>query len=150
MALFDVEPFTWLIDGVLAGGPHPERHDAHGRAVLHGTFDAVLSVFEEPLHHRVLDPWGARYLWLATDNGEAPDLVKACAFIDQTRKAGGATLVHCYAGIGRTGTVLAAYLLHIGESDDAAGARDRVRRDYHPDAIETTAQMAALEAFVKR
>jgi len=119
-------------------------------AVLHSEFDAVLSVFEEPLGRRTLDPWSPRYLWLRTRDGEPPDLPAACAFIDKAREAGQATLVHCWAGIGRTGSVLAAYLVHSGEEVDPAAARERVRREYHPDAVESRAQMDALSAFAKR
>ena len=143
-------PYQWLLPGVLAGGPHPERQGRLGQAALHSAFDAVLSVFEEPLGRTTLEPWRPRYLWLKTFDGDVPQLAAACAFIDQAQERGVATLVHCWAGIGRTGTVLAAYLLHTGVSEDASAARDRVRREYHPLAVESHAQYEGLLAFARR
>jgi atypical dual specificity phosphatase len=143
-------PYQWLLPGVLAGGPHPERQGRLGQAALHSAFDAVLSVFEEPLGRATLEPWRPRYRWLKTLDGEVPQLAVACAFIDEAREHGVATLVHCWAGIGRTGTVLAAYLLHSGACEDPLAARDRVRQEYHPLAVESRAQLEGLLAFAQR
>lgn len=147
----EAPPFRWLIHGVVAGGPHPERHSRLEMAVLHSTFDAVLTLFEERLGPRLLEPWGPRLLrWLKTREGEAPNLVEACAFLRQARDAGVATLVHCWEGLGRTGTVLGAWLIDSGEATGADEACRLVRERYHPRAIETPAQMAGLEAFAKK
>jgi atypical dual specificity phosphatase len=55
--------------------------------------------------------------------------------------------VHCAAGLGRTGTLVACYLVSTGL--DAAGAIARVR-DARPGSVETAAQEAAVEAFARR
>ena len=143
-------PFRWLVPDVIAGGPHPDRADHLELADLHGTFDAVLTVFETPVDKRLLEPWGPSYLWLRTFDGEPPDLARSIAFIDEAHARGVATFVHCWAGIGRTGTVLAAWLIHSGACVTAVEARDRVRRDYHEAAMETPQQLAGLERWVKK
>jgi atypical dual specificity phosphatase len=55
--------------------------------------------------------------------------------------------VHCGAGLGRTGVVLAAYFVVRGLS--ASNAIGRVRR-LRPGSIETDEQAAAVELFARR
>jgi atypical dual specificity phosphatase len=55
--------------------------------------------------------------------------------------------VHCGAGLGRTGVVLAAYFVTRGLS--AANAIARIRR-LRPGSIETDEQAAAVELYARR
>jgi atypical dual specificity phosphatase len=144
-------PFAWLIPRVLCGGPHPLA--SGGLRGLAPTLraegiGAILSVYELPLDEDEIGAYGLRYLWQRTsDWAPPPDLAAACAFIDEARQAGMGTLVHCLAGVGRTGTVLGAYLLHTGMCGSAAEARHRVRTEYDERAIESREQFSALEDF---
>jgi protein-tyrosine phosphatase len=54
--------------------------------------------------------------------------------------------VHCGGGLGRTGTLLACYLVDRGLNDDEAIARVRATRT---GSIETRGQVAAIEAFAR-
>jgi atypical dual specificity phosphatase len=55
--------------------------------------------------------------------------------------------VHCRAGLGRTGTLLACYLVYTGLSPEEAINRVREAR---PGSIETRSQVAAVWAYAER
>jgi atypical dual specificity phosphatase len=148
-----VPPFGWLLPGILAGGPHPHR--AGGVAALlpalrTAGIGGILSVFEAPLDTAEMHRLGLSYHFQVTPNfSSPPDLAAACTFIDATRAAGAATLVHCWMGWGRTGTVLAAYLLHSGAHRTAADAIAAVRAIYDDNAVESPEQETAVELFAR-
>jgi len=67
-------------------------------------------------------------------------------FIDQQTAEKRPVVVSCYAGIGRTGTVLACYLVHRGQ--DPVDAINRVR-ELRPGSIQTPAQEAAVYGYAE-
>jgi atypical dual specificity phosphatase len=83
-------------------------------------------------------------------NGEAPSMEQMksiVTFIDGCRARQLPIAVFCEAGLGRTGTVIAAYLIEKGMS-----AREAISfvRSKEPSAIETVAQIKFLEEFSQR
>ena len=68
------------------------------------------------------------------------------AFIDEQTGAGRPVAVSCYAGIGRTGTVLACCLVSRGASP--ADAVAEVRR-LRPGSIQTPEQEAAVYEYAR-
>lgn len=62
--------------------------------------------------------------------------------------AGEAAAVHCGGGLGRTGTLLACYLV----SSEGLGAGEAIRRvrALRPGSVETPAQAAAVDAWTRR
>jgi atypical dual specificity phosphatase len=95
--------------------------------------DASLLVFHEPLED--MEP----------PTQEQLDRCVSAIVRAHERKMGVA--VHCGAGLGRTGVVLAAYFVARGLS--AANAIARIRR-LRPGSIETDEQAAAVELFARR
>eukprot|EP00300_Choanocystis_sp_HF-7_P031417 c40756_g1_i1.p1 GENE.c40756_g1_i1~~c40756_g1_i1.p1 ORF type:complete len:166 (+),score=37.07 c40756_g1_i1:32-499(+) len=73
-------------------------------------------------------------------------LQEATSWIDGQVKSGGNVFVHCRAGIGRTGTVLAAYLMQNGTVSSANEAIELVRQS-RPGSVESQAQVDSLVAF---
>ena len=67
--------------------------------------------------------------------------------IQQALAANQRVAVHCAAGLGRTGTLLACYLVSTGMDPSAAIARIRSAR---PGSVETPEQEAAVSAFATR
>jgi atypical dual specificity phosphatase len=123
------EDFTWLREQgievlVSLTEDRPRRDWAE---------DASLLVFHEPLED--MEP----------PTQDQLDRCVSAIVRANDRKMGVA--VHCGAGLGRTGVVLAAYFVARGLS--AGNAIARVRR-LRPGSIETDEQAAAVELFARR
>ncbi len=159
-----VERFYWLIDGQLAGSSRPGG-PAQGRRETGASPDtldedlswlrrqgigAVLTLTETPLQEDVVSRHGLQVLHLPIPDMQAPsptELLLALGFIDRQRALGCGLVVHCLMGQGRTGTVLAAYLIRGGLSPEHA-LRDLRQRC--PGAVGSTAQEQALHMFAAR
>jgi atypical dual specificity phosphatase len=74
-------------------------------------------------------------------------LIRALEFIDEQHTLGKAVVVHCLMGQGRTGTVLAAYLIRGGAS---AAEALRTVRGVCAGAVGSPAQERALSTFAER
>jgi atypical dual specificity phosphatase len=77
----------------------------------------------------------------------APSLTQAldlCRKIERALRDEKVVAVHCRAGLGRTGTILAAYL--IWEGHEALDALETVRR-VEPRWVQSEPQVAFLEEF---
>lgn len=154
----------WVIPGALAGMPmpyiHPDRRMNGGGALeahvddlpeLHlAGIRAVVSLLNLPQDATVYESAGFTFLCLPVPDGHAPSMEQAVTFVHFVTEhltAQRPVAIHCHAGLGRTGTMLAAYLISQGET--AEGAIHRVR-EAEPAAIETSLQVEFLEAFAGR
>lgn len=139
--------FSFIIDDVLAGCALPGM-DGSLPADLHEALEfgitAVVTLRETPLQPAVVAEAGLRYLHIPLEDFTAPTIAQIeefVRFVDEVRAEGGAVLAHCRAGIGRTGTMLAAYLISQGESAEKAIRKVRHRRT---GSIETAEQEDVL------
>lgn len=146
-----MQRFYWVIDGQLAGCSRP---GAHGRSLAedlallqeHG-IQSVLTLTETPVLAHALEAAGMDALHLPVDDFHAPttqQMLRALAYIDASLAENMPVAVHCLAGQGRTGTILAAWLLRSGLS-----ACDVIAdiRALAPGAIESAPQVAALRRW---
>jgi atypical dual specificity phosphatase len=154
----------WVIPEVLAGMPmpfiHPERRMAGGGelaafddelpALHEAGVGAVVSLLNIPSDASVYESAGFAFLCVPVPDGGAPTIEQVeefVSFVARQRAARRAVAVHCEAGLGRTGTLLATYLVTQGES--AAAAIERVRAVERV-AVETPRQIQFLEQYAAR
>ena len=108
---------------------------------------AVVSLLNIPSDAAVFESAGFAFLCLPVPDGGAPTPDQATdfvRFVNEHRAAQRPVAVHCEAGIGRTGTMLAVYLIAQGESAEAAIRRVR---EVEKVAVETACQIRFLEQF---
>ena len=149
----------WAIPGVLGGMPipyiHPERRLNQGGElrtfmdelpVLHDMgIRAVACLLNIPSDESVYRSAGFAFQCLPVPDGYPPSLDQVLdfvQFVDRCRSEQKPVAVHCEAGVGRTGTMLAAYLIAKGSPPAEA---IRCVRSQEPVAVETARQISFLE-----
>ncbi len=141
--------FSWLIEGKLAGSGLPVTHDEFEWLVENG-IKSVVTVREVPLPSQWFDGSDIDYLHLEVEDFGAPsieELDKAVGFIGDEISRGRPVMVHCAAGKGRTGAVLAAFLVK-SQSLTARQAIEKVR-SMRPGSIQSVAQETAISMYEK-
>jgi atypical dual specificity phosphatase len=139
----------WLVADSLAACVFPDAE--RGLPHLSRLGVSVLVNLHERAHDpEVLAHHGITQVHLPVADFTPPtpeQLDAGVAAIVDALAAGKRVAVHCHGGLGRTGTLLACYLVQQGMTPDEAIARIRAVR---PGSVETREQEAAVRAFGRR
>lgn len=142
--------FSWVVEHELAGMPRPggRRDLAQDLAFLkEQRIDLLVSLTITPVGASELLAQDIDLLHLPIKDFAAPTLVQMNTFVETVERQldeGWAVGVHCTAGRGRTGTMLAVYFVSTGMT--AAEALAEIRR-LRPGSVETRAQEEAIELY---
>ena len=139
--------FSWLIENKLAGSAIPTSND-EAQWVIEQGVKSIVTVSEEPLD----DDWvkDVNYLHVHSNDMGVPefnDLVYAVDFIHRRITNNEPVMVHCLAGMGRTGTLLACYLVK-HQKISADDAIQKVREE-RPGSIQSFPQEEIIFQFAK-
>lgn len=136
--------FSWLEQWKLGGCARPET-EAELKGLKEQGIKAIISLTGTPLNPEIVNSLGSDYLHSHISGAPtANQLDEIIRFIVQKNAQSKPVLVHCGEGKGRTGTVLAAYLVFHGLAADEAIRRVREKR---PGSIENLEQENAIRQF---
>ena len=141
--------FTWIDKPHVAALAHPDSA-ADLKWLRRNGIDILISLTESPVRRDWVNEAGMIAVNVPVPDMEPPSDRQLDHLLETIRKANASRMgvaVHCGAGLGRTGTVLAAYLVASGLSPKDAVAKVR---DLRPGSVETADQELAIEAFARR
>lgn len=144
--------FGWMIEGELAGSGRPCTKEELVWLKEQG-IEAIVSLTETSLRKdKILLPWldEFEYRHIPIVDHAAPEqsqIDECVEFIKMMRGQKKPILVHCAGGYGRTGTMLACYLVSIGHQPRVAV--DEVRRK-RSNSIEGSGQEESVFQYGRR
>jgi len=141
--------FTWVIENKLAGSGLPVTEDEFEWLSEQGV-KSIVTVREVPLPSEWFNGSDIQYMHLNVEDFGAPSveaLDEAVNFIDEQIGKSRPVMVHCAAGKGRTGTVLAAYLVK-KENLTAEQSIEKIR-SIRPGSIQSVVQETAVSMYEK-
>jgi len=143
------EGFSWVDKPLLAGMARPGS--AEELAWLRQQkIEVLLSLTEDPPRRDWINTAGLMSVHVPVVDMEAPtqeQIDLGMSVIARANEKQLGVAVHCTAGLGRTGVILACYFIEKGLSPQNAIARVRRLR---PGSVETEEQVAAIEEFARR
>jgi atypical dual specificity phosphatase len=138
--------FTWVDEPLLAASAWPDTPEQLAWLRAQGV-DILVTLTEDCLPRSWIDSAGLMSVHVPVPDMDIPSVEQienVISVIDKAKASGMGVAIHCLAGKGRTGTILAAYFVHQGLS-----AKEAIRkvRDLRPGSIEVTEQEDAIRAF---
>ena len=139
--------FSWIIENKLAGSAIPTSKEEVNWLQQEGV-KSIVTIREEPLDDDWIDD--IEYLHIHSNDMGVPefdDLISSVDFIHRQLENNKPVMVHCLAGLGRTGTILACYLIKY-EKMSADDAITKIRKE-RSGSIQSYSQEEIIFRFEK-
>ncbi len=147
--------FSWLVDGLLAGSDVPLTFSQYSWLLKQG-IQTIVTVREKPISPKWINrnvttnnstiPQKINYFHLKVKNKDVPSVEQLDNMVDyinnQINNENRPVAAHCSGGKGRTGTMLAAYLIKV-QRLSAREAIEQIRR-VRPGSVESKKQELRL------
>lgn len=151
-AYYGPRGFAWLEPGLLAGCAQPGISaglDSDLEALVRVGIKVVVTLTERPAATAAIEGWGMESIHAPIPDQFPPTVEQAhelCATVADRLKRGEATVFHCRAGKGRTGTLLACMAIWQGMAPEDAISYTRSRNHKW---IESEAQLDFLRGYAR-
>ncbi|PRM90496.1 protein phosphatase [Aliarcobacter cryaerophilus] len=132
-----------VLPNKLYGMPVPEEKDLQNLA--QAGIKSIVCLLEDNSNIENYNKNGFKNLWLPVADDKAPtfeQVEKLVEFIDEQNKNNNPVAIHCQGGKGRTGTLIASYLIAKGASFDEAMEKIEANQ---PNAIKKDFQINFLK-----
>jgi atypical dual specificity phosphatase len=142
--------FNWVLPDKLGACVNPFVSQSAVTALHTNGITMLVNLHERPDPQDVLEQLQAQTVHLPVSDSNAPtqaQIDEGVAAIEKALQEGKRVAVHCGAGLGRSGTLIAAYLVSQGQAPEQAMAQVRTAR---PGSIETLEQEAAVHEYARR
>jgi len=141
--------FSWLVDNKIAGAALSDSADELTEFWNLG-IRAIVCLVEWPVDDKLMRRMGFEYLHVKVPSFMPPTQEQIDKFIEFTKgmeEQGKPIVVCCRMGWGRTGSMLASYL--VSKGFDADSAIEEVRRK-RPRSVESSEQEEAVRDYASR
>jgi atypical dual specificity phosphatase len=141
--------FSWIDKPLLAALARPGGPEELAWLRSQG-IELLISLTEQPLRRDWVNDAGLMGMHVPVEDMEPPTLdqmERCCSAIRRAHARKMGVAVHCGAGLGRTGVILACYFVDRGHDPKMAVAKVRELR---PGSVETTEQSEAVQEYARR
>lgn len=149
---FGPRNFLWLKKGMLAGTPRPgllTEIEYDMKALKRVGITVLVNLTRTPFDKDVLKEYNITGIFFPITDMSSPDIEDAkmlCRRVSRLMQKGEVVAMHCKAGLGRTGTMLAASLIWEGQT--ALEALENIRK-IEPRWVQSDEQVSFLEKFAE-